>query len=223
MEIIFILLIPVGIYMFFKYFLSLGESLRSSSPLPSPNNVPNNGWGCKSCLSEYEKDVSHCADCGEELIDFSSVPDFILQEEKKVPGFVIGEKRKKELLELEKRYAKELKEIRKKELDLKFKATKEAEEKKKKLEKRKEDLERYKKERLQVSHSKPEKRKRKPIPQLVKDKVWRRDEGKCVSCGSNESLEFDHIIPHSKNGSDTYRNLQLLCESCNRSKSNKIG
>ena len=61
------------------------------------------------------------------------------------------------------------------------------------------------------------------ISQDVKDKVWNRDGGKCVQCGSNENLEFDHIIPFSKGGANTYRNLQLLCESCNRSKSDKIG
>ena len=66
-------------------------------------------------------------------------------------------------------------------------------------------------------------RKRESIPQNIKDKVWNRDGGQCVQCGSNENLEFDHIIPHSKGGADTYRNLQLLCELCNRSKSNKIG
>ena len=59
--------------------------------------------------------------------------------------------------------------------------------------------------------------------QSVKDKVWKRDGGKCVECGSNENLEFDHIIPHSKGGANTYRNIQLLCEPCNRSKSAKIG
>ena len=64
---------------------------------------------------------------------------------------------------------------------------------------------------------------RKGIPQDVKDKVWNRDGGKCVQCGSNENIEFDHIIPHSKGGADTYRNLQILCAPCNRSKSNKIG
>ena len=67
------------------------------------------------------------------------------------------------------------------------------------------------------------KRKRKPISQSVKDKVWRRDGGKCVECGSNKKIEFDHIIPFSKGGTDTYRNLQILCEKYNRSKSNNIG
>lgn len=66
-------------------------------------------------------------------------------------------------------------------------------------------------------------KKSRRIPQSVMDKVWRRDEGKCVQCGSNESLEFDHIIPHSKGGANTYRNIQLLCEKCNRVKSDKIG
>ncbi len=65
--------------------------------------------------------------------------------------------------------------------------------------------------------------RREPIPQDVMDKVWKRDNGKCVSCGKSEKLEFDHIIPFSKGGSNTYRNLQLLCENCNRVKSNNIG
>ena len=64
---------------------------------------------------------------------------------------------------------------------------------------------------------------RKAIPQYIKDKVWNRDSGKCVQCGSNQKLEFDHIIPVSKGGANTYRNLQLLCESCNRSKGANIG
>tara|TARA_Y100001935_G_scaffold252060_1_gene255197 strand:- start:413 stop:760 length:348 start_codon:yes stop_codon:yes gene_type:complete len=61
------------------------------------------------------------------------------------------------------------------------------------------------------------------IAQSVKDKVWRRDQGKCVECGSKHRLEFDHIIPFAKGGSNTYRNIQLLCEKCNRSKSDNIG
>ncbi|MDR2085817.1 MAG: HNH endonuclease [Dysgonamonadaceae bacterium] len=61
------------------------------------------------------------------------------------------------------------------------------------------------------------------MPQDVQDRVWNRDGGCCVKCGSRENLEFDHIIPFSKGGATTYRNLQLLCQECNREKSNKIG
>jgi len=61
------------------------------------------------------------------------------------------------------------------------------------------------------------------IPQGVKDKVWNRDVGRCVLCGSNELIEFDHIIPFSKGGANTYRNIQILCQSCNRTKSDSIG
>lgn len=76
--------------------------------------------------------------------------------------------------------------------------------------------------RLEPKSNDAEKRSRR-IPQDVMDKVWNRDGGECVECGSNENLEFDHIIPFSKGGANTYRNIQLLCEKCNRSKSDKIG
>lgn len=65
-------------------------------------------------------------------------------------------------------------------------------------------------------------RRREKISEEVRVFVWRRDEGRCVHCGSDERLEFDHIIPVSKGGSNTARNIQLLCEFCNRSKSDKI-
>ncbi len=60
------------------------------------------------------------------------------------------------------------------------------------------------------------------IPQPVKLLVWRRDQGQCGLCGSREQLEFDHIIPVAKGGSNTERNIQLLCARCNRSKSDRI-
>ena len=69
--------------------------------------------------------------------------------------------------------------------------------------------------------NKPKRSRR--ISQSVKDKVWNRDGGKCVLCGSNENIEFDHIVPFSKGGANTYRNIQILCESCNRRKSDNIG
>lgn len=60
------------------------------------------------------------------------------------------------------------------------------------------------------------------ISDRVKDRVWNRDGGKCVLCGSNENIEFDHIVPFSKGGSNTYRNIQILCQDCNRRKSDNI-
>jgi len=66
-----------------------------------------------------------------------------------------------------------------------------------------------------------EKRRRR-VPQHVKNEVWRRDEGKCAKCGSRLNLEYDHIIPFSKGGSNTTRNIELLCQKCNRKKFNTI-
>jgi len=63
---------------------------------------------------------------------------------------------------------------------------------------------------------------RRAVSAEVRREVWRRDQGRCVRCGSRENLEFDHIIPISKGGSNTARNIELLCQSCNRSKGAKI-
>jgi len=60
------------------------------------------------------------------------------------------------------------------------------------------------------------------ISESVRHEVWRRDQGRCCQCGSQENLEFDHIIPFSKGGSNTARNLQLLCEVCNAKKRDRI-
>jgi Holliday junction DNA helicase RuvB len=46
----------------------------------------------------------------------------------------------------------------------------------------------------------------------VRREVWRRDGGMCARCGSRENLGFDHIIPISQGGSNTVRNIELLCD-----------
>lgn len=68
-----------------------------------------------------------------------------------------------------------------------------------------------------------EPRRRQPIPQDVRILVWKRDGGRCVECDSQEALEFDHIIPIAMGGSNTDRNLQLLCQDCNRRKGATLG
>ncbi len=64
---------------------------------------------------------------------------------------------------------------------------------------------------------------REHIPERIRNEVWRRDGGKCVQCGSVYKLEFDHMVPVAAGGSNTARNLQILCEPCNRRKSDRIG
>ncbi|HWH11549.1 MAG TPA: HNH endonuclease signature motif containing protein [Solirubrobacteraceae bacterium] len=67
------------------------------------------------------------------------------------------------------------------------------------------------------------KARRQPIPQQIKTLVWQRDAGRCVDCATRKDLEFDHIIPLALGGSNTARNLQLLCAACNRRKGATLG
>lgn len=61
------------------------------------------------------------------------------------------------------------------------------------------------------------------IPSQVKLDVWKRDKGRCVICGSNTNLHFDHIIPFSRGGSSLVKeNIQLLCARHNIEKRDKI-
>lgn len=68
----------------------------------------------------------------------------------------------------------------------------------------------------------PSGRRREPIPEEVRRFVFRRDGGRCQQCGSQELLQFDHVIPVALGGSSEPENLQLLCASCNREKSDSI-
>jgi hypothetical protein len=61
-------------------------------------------------------------------------------------------------------------------------------------------------------------------PVAIKTIVAARDRGKCAECGVDimQELEaeahLDHIVPISRGGCNDVVNLQLLCESCNRTK-----
>lgn len=61
------------------------------------------------------------------------------------------------------------------------------------------------------------------IPSDVKLAVWKRDQGRCVECGSTDNLHFDHIIPYSRGGSSLVaENIQLMCARHNLAKHAKI-
>lgn len=66
-------------------------------------------------------------------------------------------------------------------------------------------------------------RRSRVIPTNVKLEVWKRDGGKCVTCGAIDELHFDHIVPYSKGGTSlTTKNIQILCARHNLQKSAKI-
>lgn len=76
--------------------------------------------------------------------------------------------------------------------------------------------------RIDIASRREAAERRPSIPQAVRHEVWRRDGGRCVDCGSVENLHFDHIIPWSRGGANTPRNLELRCEACNLRKGARI-
>ena len=61
------------------------------------------------------------------------------------------------------------------------------------------------------------------IPTEIKRIVWERDQGRCVMCGANDEIHFDHDLPYSKGGTSiSADNVKILCARHNLAKSDKI-
>lgn len=52
---------------------------------------------------------------------------------------------------------------------------------------------------------------------VKKKQILARDGGRCLRCGAETKLTMQHVIPYSKGGESTSRNLVTLCEPCNQS------
>ena len=72
--------------------------------------------------------------------------------------------------------------------------------------------------------------KRVNVPAWAKRAVFYRDRGMCSLCqkdlsgmlSSQPDLQYDHVIPLAVGGLNDVTNIQLLCQECNSSKSDKI-
>ena len=64
---------------------------------------------------------------------------------------------------------------------------------------------------------------KRAIPAWVKQVVYKRDKGRCVLCGAQDQLHFDHDLPFAKGGSGlTPANVRVLCARHNLRKGAKI-
>lgn len=58
------------------------------------------------------------------------------------------------------------------------------------------------------------------LTRIQLEELLKASDYKCNYCGSPNKLEFDHIVPLSKGGTNQIDNIQILCRSCNASKGN---
>lgn len=56
---------------------------------------------------------------------------------------------------------------------------------------------------------------------INRKRIYKRDDNQCVYCGSKKHLTIDHVIPKSRGGDNTWKNLVTCCLSCNLKKGNK--
>ena len=76
-----------------------------------------------------------------------------------------------------------------------------------------------------LTETKDRRKHSRSISREVMLKVVRRDGQICQKCNKpvlDDEVEFDHLIPYSKGGESTEKNLRLVHRDCNKRKSNSL-
>lgn len=53
---------------------------------------------------------------------------------------------------------------------------------------------------------------------MTRHNIFKRDNNECQYCGTKQDLTIDHVIPRSKGGRSTWKNLVAACKRCNARK-----
>jgi 5-methylcytosine-specific restriction endonuclease McrA len=53
---------------------------------------------------------------------------------------------------------------------------------------------------------------------MTRQNIFKRDQHRCVYCGTHEDLTLDHVIPRSRGGRSSWDNLTTACKRCNAKK-----
>lgn len=62
-------------------------------------------------------------------------------------------------------------------------------------------------------------------PPLTNSALFRRDQNYCLYCGNHfrdADLSRDHVVPVSRGGKDTWKNVVTACKRCNARKGNRL-
>jgi 5-methylcytosine-specific restriction endonuclease McrA len=57
---------------------------------------------------------------------------------------------------------------------------------------------------------------------LSRQNIFKRDNHKCVYCGSHQNLTLDHVLPRSRGGNASWTNLVTACKLCNAKKGDNL-
>jgi 5-methylcytosine-specific restriction endonuclease McrA len=53
---------------------------------------------------------------------------------------------------------------------------------------------------------------------MTRQNIFKRDNHRCVYCGTHEDLTLDHVMPKSRGGRTSWENLATACKRCNTRK-----